>query len=259
MTCYFLFGCQLFNSKPSLVTSFAEDSLTRLSHSSYPESFLSLAVSLHSRFASSLQEHLLYRAPAAVLPAGHGCPFTGRGWVHSAGENWSWRGWLPLSLKLHSHSLSSGAQTCPHKGLSSGFSGSASETRPCGGPEAGGQRTSDRGDIGHRAALDHCRGLQEATRLSPGPGHSALPERAACSELHSQGQAHSGNYRAPRCSPHEAKDPSPADTLGVFKFTEQRAKPLHGPEKGVRRSQCLYVTESQSWPNRTSHGDYKRG
>lgn len=82
----------------------------------------------------------------------HDCPFTGRGMVALAGENWSWWGWRPLPLKLCSHSLPSGAQTCPHEGLSSGFSGSDSETRPCSGPEASGQRTSGVDDTGHRGS-----------------------------------------------------------------------------------------------------------
>ena len=111
---------------------------------------------------------------------------------------------------------------------------------------------------GTGAALDHQRSLQVATRLGPGPGHTVLPERAACSEL----QSRPGPFRQPPSStlqPPRSQGPCPADTLGVFKFIEQRAKTLHGPEKGVRRSQCLYMTKSQSLQHRTNHGDYKCG
>ena len=49
---------------------------------------------------------------------------------------------------------------------------------------------------GTGAALDHQRSLQVATRLGPGPGHTVLPERAACSEL----QSRPGPFRQPPSS-----------------------------------------------------------
>lgn len=150
-------SCKLSNSKPSLVPSFAEDSLTRLSHSSYPESSLSPGVSLSfglPPLCNGCNKALaLGQAPPceSLLSSsvGHGhshiCPSTGREMGALAWSELELVGLASSAPRLSSHSLPSGAQTCPPEGLSSGFSGSDSETRPCSGPEASGHRTYGEG------------------------------------------------------------------------------------------------------------------